>query len=191
MLSDPSKHVQPQAGPSGRAMAESMDPGLLEGLQAHLNMERQAQATYFAAAIWMAERELRGFSAHFEAEAAGELQHSAKVADYLIARAQSPDVQALEAPDQSWVTILDVMSTAFLMESDVTTSLQQLLMASESCGDSRTAVFLEPMVEEQIKAEHEAAHLLGRAKFADGQAAAILVIDNELREGVAHPAQLS
>ena len=191
MLSDPSKHVQPQAGPSGRAMAESMDPGLLEGLQAHFNMERQAQATYFAAAIWMAERELRGFSAHFEAEAAGELQHSAKVADYLIARAQSPDVQALEAPDQSWVTILDVMSTAFLTESDVTTSLQQLLMAAERCGDSRTAVFLEPMVEEQIKAEHEAAHLLGRIRFADGQAAAILVIDNELHEGVAHPAQLS
>ena len=191
MLSDPSKHVQPQVGPSGRAMAESMDPGLLEGLQAHFNMERQAQATYFAAAIWMAERELKGFSAHFKAEATGELQHSAKVADYLIARGQSPIVQALEAPDQSWVTILDVMSTAFLMESDVTTSLQQLLMASESCGDSRTAVFLEPMVEEQIQAEHEAAHLLGRAKFADGQAAAILVIDNELREGVAHPAQLS
>ena len=46
------------------------------------------------------------------------------------------------------------------------------------------------MVEGQIKAEHEAAHLLGRTKFADGQAAAVLVIDNELREGVAHPAQL-
>ena len=191
MLSDPSKHVQPQVGPSGRAMAESMDPGLLEGLQEHFNLERQAQTTYFAAAIWMAERELKGFSAHFKAEATGELQHSAKVADYLIARGQSPIVQALEAPDQSWVTILDVMSTAFLMESDVTTSLQQLLMASERCGDSRTAVFLEPMIEEQIKAEHEAAHLIGRTKFADGQAAAILVIDNELREGVAHPALLS
>ncbi|WP_413326208.1 ferritin [Synechococcus sp. MIT S9503] len=172
-------------------MAESMDPGLLEGLQEHFNLERQAQTTYFAAAIWMAERELKGFSAHFKSEATGELQHSAKVADYLIARGQSPIVQALEAPDQSWVTILDVMSTAFLMESDVTTSLQQLLMAAERCGDSRTAVFLEPMIEEQIKAEHEAAHLIGRTKFADGQAAAILVIDNELRKGVAHPAQLS
>jgi len=82
------------------------------------------------------------------------------------------------------------MSTAFLTERDVTTSLQQLLMAAERCGDSRSAVFLEPMVEEQIKAEHEATHLLGRTKFADGNVAAILVIDNELREGVAHPAQL-
>ena len=191
MLSDPSKHLQPQVGPSGRAMAESMDPSLLEGLQAHFNMERQAHATYFAAAIWMGERELRGFSKHFIDEAKGEQEHAAKVAEYLIARAQSPELQDLEAPDQSWDTVVDVMSTAFLTERDVTTSLQQLLMAAERCGDSRSAVFLEPMVEEQIKAEHEAAHLLGRTKFADGQAAAVLVIDNELNEGVAHPAELA
>ena len=190
MLSDSSKHVQVQVGPSGRAMAESMDPALLQGFQAHFNMERQASATYFGAAIWMGERELRGFSKHFNDEAQGEQEHAAKVADYLIARAQSPELQALEAPDQSWESVLDVMSIAFLTERDVTTSLQQLLMASERVGDSRSAVFLESMVEEQIKAEHEAAHLLGRCKFADGQAAALLVIDNELREGVAHPAQL-
>ncbi|WP_414494708.1 ferritin [Synechococcus sp. MIT S9504] len=171
-------------------MAESMDPALLEGFQAHFNMERQAHATYFGAAIWMGERELRGFSKHFNDEARGEQEHAAKVADYLIARAQSPELQALEAPDQSWESVLDVMSTAFLTERDVTTSLQQLLVAAERVGDSRSTVFLEPMVEQQIKAEHEAAHLLGRTKFADGQAAAVLVIDNELREGVAHPAQL-
>lgn len=190
MLSDPSKQVQPLEGPSGRAMAESMDPGLLEGFQAHFNMERQAHATYFAAAIWMGERELRGFSKHFNDEARGEQQHAAKVADYLIARAQSPELQALEAPDQSWESVLDVTCTAFLTERDVTTSLQQLLMAAEQAGDTRSTVFLETMVEAQIKAEHEAAHLLGRTKFADGQAAAVLIIDNELREGIAHPAQL-
>ena len=190
MLSDPSKRVQLPVGPSGRAMAEPMDPALLEGLQAHFNMERQAHAIYFGAAIWMGERELRGFSKHFNDEAKAEQEHAAKVADYLIARAQTPELHALEAPDQSWESVLDVMSTAFLTERDVTTSLQQLLMAAERVGDTRTSVFLEPMVEGQIKAEHEAAHLLGRTRFADGQAAAVLIIDNELREGVAQPAQL-
>ena len=48
-------------GPSGRAIAEAIDPDLLNAIQAHLNMERQAHASYFAAAIWFAERELRGF----------------------------------------------------------------------------------------------------------------------------------
>ena len=190
MLSDPSKRVQLPVGPSGRAMAEPMDPALLEGLQAHFNMERQAHAIYFGAAIWMGERELRGFSKHFNDEAKAEQEHAAKVADYLIARAQTPVLHDLEAPDQSWESVLDVMSTAFLTERDVTTSLQQLLMAAERVGDTRTSVFLEPMVEGQINAEHEAAHLLGRTKFADGQAAAVLIIDNELREGVAQPAQL-
>ena len=190
MLSDPSKRVQLPVGPSGRAMAEPMDPALLEGLQAHFNMERQAHAIYFGAAIWMGERELRGFSKHFNDEAKAEQEHAAKVADYLIARAQTPVLHDLEAPDQSWESVLDVMSTAFLTERDVTTSLQQLLMAAERVGDTRTSVFLEPMVEGQIKAEHEAAHLLGRTKFADGQAAAVLIIDNELREGVSQPAQL-
>ena len=190
MLSDPSKRVQLPVGPSGRAMAEPMDPALLEGLQAHFNMERQAHAIYFGAAIWMGERELRGFSKHFNDEAKAEQEHAAKVADYLIARAQTPVLHDLEAPDQSWESVLDVMSTAFLTERDVTTSLQQLLMAAERVGDTRTSVFLEPMVEGQIKAEHEAAHLLGRTRFADGQAAAVLIIDNELREGVEQPAQL-
>ena len=190
MQTDPSQHVQLQVGPSGRAMAESMDPALLEGFQAHFNMERQAQATYFGAAIWMGERELRGFSKHFNDEAKGEQEHAAKVAEYLIARAQSPELQVLEAPDQAWNSVLDVMSMAFLTERDVTSSLQQLLLTAERVGDTRSTVFLESMVEGQIQAEHEAAHLLGRTKFADGQAAALLVIDNELREGVAQPAQL-
>jgi len=63
-------------------------------------------------------------------------------------------------------------------------------MAAERVGDTRSTVFLEPMVEAQIKTEHEAAHLLGRTKFADGDAAAVLIIDNELREGVGHPVHL-
>ena len=49
-------------GPSGRAIAEPMNPELLSLFHQHLNMERQAHTAYFAAAIWFAERELRGFA---------------------------------------------------------------------------------------------------------------------------------
>ena len=41
-------------GPSGRAMAETMTQEMVDQLQAHLNMERQSSAAYFAAAIWFA-----------------------------------------------------------------------------------------------------------------------------------------
>jgi len=82
-------------GPSGRAIAEPMNPELLSLFHHHLNMERQAHAAYFAAAIWFAERELRGFAQFFRDESNNEHQHAAKFSDYLIARGQCVELHAI------------------------------------------------------------------------------------------------
>ena len=175
-------------GPAGRAIAEEIDTDLLNAIQAHLNMERQAHASYFAAAIWFAERELRGFSRFFRDESNSE--HAAKFSEYIIARGQSVVLKAVDAPLQSWASPADVMASAFQMEVDFTASLQQLYSMAERVNDTRTTVFLDPMVEMQTNSEHEFAHLLGRVKFADNQAAALLLIDNELDQGNNKPASL-
>ena len=177
-------------GPAGRAIAEAIDSDLLNAIQDHLNMERQAHASYFAAAIWFAERELRGFSGFFRDESNSEHEHAAKFAEYIITRGQSVALKAVDAPLQSWASPADVMASAFQMEVDVTASLQQLYSMAERTSDTRTTVFLDPMVELQTQSEHEFAHLLGRVKFADNQAAALLLIDNELDEGKNKPASL-
>jgi hypothetical protein len=52
-------------------------------------------------------------------------------------------------------------------------------------------VFLDPMIEGQIASENVAAHLLGRVRFAQGNPAAMLVIDGELADGRHSPAQLA
>ena len=82
------------------------------------------------------------------------------------------------------------MTTSFQMEVDVTASLQQLYALAERSSDTRTTVFLDPMIESQTQSEHEFAHLLGRTRFADNQAAALLLIDNELDQGKFQPASL-
>ena len=129
-------------GPSGRAIAEAIDSDLLNAIQAHLNMERQAHASYFAAAIWFAERELRGFSRFFRDESNSEHEHAAKFAEYIIARGQSVALQVLDAPLQSWASPAEVMATAFQMEVDVTASLQQLYSMAERVNDTRTTCLL-------------------------------------------------
>ena len=177
-------------GPSGRAIAEPMNPELLSLFHQHLNMERQAHKAYFAAAIWFAERELRGFAQFFRDESNNEHQHAAKFSDYLIARGQCVELHAITPPVQSWASPADVMATSFLMEADLTASLQQLYAISERNGDTRSTVFLDPMVEQQTQSEHEFAHLLGRVRFADHQASALLLIDNELDQGNNKPASL-
>ena len=167
-----------------------MDPDLLDGLQQHLNMERQAHSAYFAASIWFAERELRGFSRFFQSESANEHSHAGRVGDYLIARGQTIILQALEAPNQTWEAPVDLMATSFLLECDLTTSLQQLYAMAERASDNRTTVFLDPIIEQQLQSEHEFTHLLGRVRFAGHEAAALLIIDNELSQDQHQPASL-
>ena len=191
MMASPATTVPLTTGPAGRAVAQAMEPSLIEGLQDHLAMEREASAAYFALAIWFAERELRGFASYLKSEAASEQEHAGKVADYLIARGQTVKLQPLEAPRQDWSSAEEIFQAVFQMEAEVTASMQQLYAMAERAGDVRTTVFLDPLVDAQISSENEAAHLLGRVKFAQNQPAAMLIIDNELRDGHHEPASLA
>ena len=177
-------------GPAGRAMAEPMSAEMLDLIQAHLNLERQSAAAYFAAAIWFAERELTGFAEHLRDEAKQEEQHAAKFADYLISRGQRPVLDTVEPPRQQWPDTEQVIANVFRMEADVTASVLQLYGTAEQDLDRRTTVFLDPIVDDQRLSEHEAAYLLGRVRFAAGNPAALMIIDAELREAEAEPAKL-
>merc|ERR1712157_630091 len=177
-------------GPAGRAMAEPMSAEMLDLIQAHLNLERQSAAAYFAAAIWFAERELTGFAEHLRDEAKQEEQHAAKFADYLISRGQRPVLDTIEPPRQQWTDVEQVIANVFRMEADVTASVLQLYNTAEKDIDRRTTVFLDPIVDGQRLSEHEAAYLLGRVRFAAGTPAAVMIIDAELREDEAEPAKL-
>ncbi len=177
-------------GPAGRAMAEPMSTELLDLMEAHLNLERQSAADYFAAAVWFAERELTGFAEHLRDEAKQEQEHAAKFADYLISRGQRPVLDTVEPPRQQWPDVEQVIANVFRMEADVTASVLQLYGTAEGDDDKRTTVFLDAIVDAQRISEHEAAYLLGRVKFAAGNPAAVMIIDAELREDEAKPATL-
>jgi ferritin len=186
-----STSISVAAGPAGRAMAQPMEAALLEALQQHLTMERKASAAYFAMAIWFAERELRGFAHFFKHESRDEQEHAGTFADYLIARGQTVVLQDIPAPTQSWQSPEEIVAASFQMEADVTTSLQQMYALAERSGDTRTTVFLDPLIDSQVDSENTFAHVLGRVRFAQNQPAALLIIDGELGDGKHDPAKLA
>ena len=167
-------------GLSGRAIAQELDKDLLENLYHHLTMERMASVQYYAMSLWFQERDLNGFSSFFLNESKDEMDHAYRFSDYLIARGQKVELHELGKPEQEWRGISDAISYAFTMESDLSTSLHQLYSLAESSFDSRTSVFLDPIMETQIKSEDEFAHILGQVRFSAAQPSAILIIDNEL-----------
>ena len=169
-------------GPSGRAIAQEFDSSLLDNFFEHLTMERNANVQYFSMSLWFKERELRGFSSFFLNESKEELSHVEKFTDYLIARGYRINLNELPSPVQEWDSIQDLINFAFKMESDLTTSLEQLYSISERASDIRSSVFLDPIVEAQINSEDAFAYLSGKVKFSENQPSAILIIDKELNE---------
>tara|TARA_B100000401_G_scaffold421067_1_gene347014 strand:- start:174 stop:728 length:555 start_codon:yes stop_codon:yes gene_type:complete len=169
-------------GPSGRAVAQPMEVDLLVNFFDHLTMERYANVQYFSIYLWFQERDLDGFASFFLNESKGEMDHAQKFADYLIARGQNVILKELPAPVQKWDSIEDLVSYSFNMEADLTSSLQQLYSIAERINDTRTNVFLDPIVDSQIKSEDEFAHILGKVKFANNQPSAILLIDSDLKK---------
>ena len=169
-------------GPSGRAVAQPMDSGLIDNFFEHLTMERYANVQYFSMYLWFQERDLDGFSSYFLRESKGEIEHAQKFADYLVARGQNVQLKELPSPVQSWDSIEELVSYSFNMEADLTSSLQQLYSISERISDTRTNVFLDPIIEAQTNSEDEFAHILGKVKFANNQPSAILLIDSYLKK---------
>jgi ferritin len=151
-------------GPSGRAVAQPIDNNLLENIFEHLTMERYANVQYFSIYLWFQERDLNGF------------------ASYFLSESQSVKLDELPAPVQTWDSIEDLISFSFNMEADLTSSLQQLYSISERISDTRTNVFLDPIVEAQTKSEDEFANILGKVKFASNQPSALLLIDSDLKK---------
>jgi len=169
-------------GPSGRAVAQPIDKSLLDNIFEHLTMERYANVQYFSIYLWFQERDLNGFASHFLSESQGEIEHAQKFADYLIARGQSVKLDEIPAPTQTWDSIEELISYSFSMEADLTSSLQQLYSISERISDTRTNVFLDPIIEAQTQSEDEFANILGKVKFASNQPSAILLIDSDLKK---------
>ena len=169
-------------GPSGRAVAQPMNDELLVNFYEHLTMERYANVQYFSIHLWFQERDLDGFASYFLRESQGEMEHAYKFANYFIARGQTVNLRELPAPIQTWDSIESLISYSFSMEADLTSSLQQLYSIAERISDTRTNVFLDPIVEAQINSEDEFAHILGKVKFAANQPSAILLIDSELKK---------
>ena len=174
------KHIN--LGPSGRAVAQPMDAGLLDNFYEHLTMERYANVQYFSIYLWFQERDLDGFATYFLSESQGEMEHAYKFSNYFIARGQTVKLNELPSPIQTWDSIEDLISYSFNMEADLTSSLQQLYSIAERISDTRTCVFLDPIIEAQTKSEDEFAHLLGKVKFAAKQPSAILLIDSDLKK---------
>ena len=85
-----------------------------------------------------------------------------KICRLLNCKGTNREIRRNSFPCSIMDSIEDLISYSFNMEADLTSSLQQLYSISERISDTRTNVFLDPIVEAQTKSEDEFANILAK-----------------------------
>lgn len=143
-----------------------MDSEVIQAIQKQMNHERQNAQKYFYAAVSLKNMAYDGFSAFFEKQAQGELEHAAKFADFLISKRVAPVYDALD-PVSVENKVPAFAEFALATEIGTTDRLVKLYALAEDAGEYQVCALLDWFLTEQIEEENWATDLVDQTHRTD------------------------
>lgn len=148
-------------------MAKSTIPSkVLTELNRQLNHELGAAHAYLAMSIWCAAQNLKGFAGFFAKQAGEEREHADKMVKHVLDRGLAPALAAIAAPKQDYITLLDVVEQAQMMEQANTRGINAVYEAALADKDYPAQVLMHWFINEQVEEEAWAAELVDRVQAA-------------------------
>lgn len=169
-----------------------LDPVVLDALNRQITNERQNSAIYSAIGNRFDMLNLPGLACFAHHNACKKSKHADKIRAYVLARYGFPIVdmlQAVDPPQADMLTAARVLfAWALLREQATTEQIKTIYAMAEDADDPQTCQFLLCLLKKQTKAEAEFSELSAKGQFAEGCAAAVLMLDRELgaRNAVSH-----
>ena len=164
----------------------SLEPVLRDALQKQMNTERLNAVFYKACSARLDSLGLRGFARWMHRSAKDERQHAQLFFDYLIDRAEVPNLAPLETYTPPVVNIKNapaILFTAALQkERQNTQAINYLYNLGDEVKDPQTCIFLHPLIDEQTESEATLQDITAQLNLAGDDAAAILRLDHRLRK---------
>lgn len=155
---------------------------LANKLNEQIQVEFQSEAYYLGMAAYFEEEDWDGFAHFMKLQAEEEHEHGMKFFDFLAEVDRPIDVPAVEAPRTDYSSIREVFETALEQEQHVTQKIHELVSLSREESDYEAESILQWFVDEQIEEENTMDSLLSQVKRAEGDEAALFMIDRELAQ---------
>lgn len=151
-----------------------------------LELSKQVNAEFFSAYIYLSmagyceEEDLPGFANFFKVQAKEELDHGMKIYEYVYEQNGVIELEKIDKPFSNFKSVTDAFEQSYAHEQFVTKSIYNLMDISQEYKDYATASFLKWFVDEQVEEESTFLNLLKRVKMAEGNIAALYLIDEQL-----------
>ncbi len=165
-----------------------LKPKMEEALNRQINAELHSSYLYLSMAAYFESQTLPGMANWMRIQAQEEEVHAMKLFDFIHERDGRVLLTEIEGPETEWESPLDAFRAAFAHECKISGLINDLVDLSIKESDHATNAFLQWFVSEQVEEEANAKAIVDKLKLAGGNSVALLMIDGELGQRTAAPA---
>ena len=157
-----------------------LSKAMAEALNGQVNEEINSAYIYASMSTDFADKNLDGFAAWMNKQAAEELKHAEKIKSYLYERNSRVRLGALKAPQTEWKSPSDAMKDALKHEQYISDCILKLTETAGKEKDTATEVFLQWFVSEQVEEEASVQNVLNKLAMTGDSSVGLYNLDREL-----------
>ena len=161
-----------------------MDKKLIDSLNDQMNFELYSSYIYLSMASYLKSLNLDGFANWMDIQVKEELAHVDKFYNFLHARGENVEFDAIAKPQHKWTSPLAVFEHALEHEKIVTKRINALVDQSGKVSDHATLNFLQWFVGEQVEEEESVMSVVQQIKLVGDS---LFLLDRELGQRVFNP----
>lgn len=130
-----------------------LSPKIVELLNDQVSAELYASQVYLQMGAWCDAKGLPGAAAFFMGHVSEEIGHRDQIVQYLFDCDCAVQVGALDAPEQNFDNLLQVIETAYAHEQKVTAMINTIASEAITTSDFNTFNFIQTFIAEQREEE--------------------------------------
>ncbi|QDV45335.1 putative ferritin-1 [Stieleria neptunia] len=151
-----------------------------DALNGQIASEFASWYSYLAMSAWCSQEQLAGCAGWLRAQAQEEYTHAMKIYEFLLDRDVEVKLSPLDAPRQTFGSIVEIFECALQQEQENTKRIDDLFSMAMEQKAFASLVELQWFVTEQVEEEKTARTNLARIKMIADDPAAVLDFDNAL-----------
>jgi ferritin len=122
----------------------------------------------------------KGFSAWYTAQAEEERMHAMKICQYLLDQGADVKLQAIDAPEHKFASVLVVTEASLAHEKLITGQINDIATLAMAENDHATRKFIDWLVEEQVEEVATATDLMETVKRCENEGQ-LMMVENQLK----------
>lgn len=154
-----------------------------DAINTQIRNEYYSSYLYLSMAAYCETRNYPGFASWLRRQSDEELSHAMRLYDYILDRDGRVILEAIDQPPSEFGTLEQMFEEVLEHEKEVSSMINNLYELAVSHNDHATAVELQWFIQEQVEEEKTAKDLVEQIKLADGNSAALLMLDKGAGNG--------